>query len=103
MSRGFEELTGYPATEIIGHNCRFLQGPSTDVGVKKALSAAIGAGEDISKFILNYKKDGTPFVNSVSLMALKDGNGKTVRALVCSFLLPSPSCMPNSSLCSKSN
>ena len=50
---------------IIGRNCRFLQGPNTDPKDTARISAAIKEKKDVSVCILNYKKDGTTFINQV--------------------------------------
>ena len=83
VSNGFESLTGYPSAEIIGRNCRFLQGPTharkQNSTARKSLRTAVKTGSGASVFVLNFKKDGTPFLNSVSIISLKDVTGKTVR------------------------
>jgi non-specific serine/threonine protein kinase len=81
VSNGFEALTGYSSAEIIGRNCRFLQGRRTGKAASKQLRNVVQSGGDASVFLLNFKKDGTPFLNSVSLISLKDESGKTVRGM----------------------
>ena len=66
-NNGFEELTGYSAEEVIGRNCRFLQGPDTDEKSTEIIREAIRNERACTVQILNYKKDGTPFWNRLSI------------------------------------
>ncbi|BAC12544.1 protein kinase [Oceanobacillus iheyensis HTE831] len=66
-NKGFLELTGYEEHEIIGKNCRFLQGKDTDNISIKQLRDAIQNKEPITIQIYNYKKDGTGFWNELSI------------------------------------
>lgn len=61
VSPGVLELTGYEASQVLGKNCRFLQGPGTDIGAVSILRNNLAQGRDASVCILNYKYDGTPF------------------------------------------
>ncbi len=74
VNQGFETLTGYDAAEVIGRNCRFLQGPDTQGVDRAALRAFVaGKGEDSGRFpILNYRKDGTTFQNYVFMTRIRD-------------------------------
>ncbi len=72
----FLRLTGYPLNEIIGRNCRFLQGKDTDHDAVDKIRKAIETGNEITVTLLNYKKDGTPFWNELRLSPVKDENGK---------------------------
>ncbi|MBN9522360.1 PAS domain S-box protein [bacterium] len=74
-SPGFEHVTGYPASEVVGRNCRFLHGPDTDPAELARLRAAIRAGEACTVELLNYRKDGTPFWNELSVSPVRDGAG----------------------------
>ncbi len=64
-NRAFQELSGYAPEELIGRNCRFLQGPETDPDAVARLAAAIRDRRDITIDLLNYRKDGTRFVNEL--------------------------------------
>lgn len=77
-NQGFWGLTGYSPQEVIGHNCRFLQGENTDQDDVLVLREAIAAGEDCRVTILNYRKDGTPFWNDLQVNAIRDNQGKLV-------------------------
>jgi PAS domain S-box-containing protein len=77
-SDGFCKLSGYKRDEIIGRNCRFLQGPGTDPAAVNIIREGVAAGRDISVCLLNYKADGTPFWNQFFVGALRDSEGKVV-------------------------
>ncbi|WP_279481422.1 HWE histidine kinase domain-containing protein [Aureimonas sp. SK2] len=61
----FVRLTGYEREEILGRNCRFLQGPATNTDDVRKLSRAVEARESIEIDLLNYRKDGTTFWNAL--------------------------------------
>lgn len=71
-SEGFYELTGYTREQVLGRNCRFLQGPGTDPKAVDVIRTAIANGTDSTTCILNYKADGTPFWNQFFVAALRD-------------------------------
>ncbi|MBN3519241.1 SpoIIE family protein phosphatase [Algoriphagus lutimaris] len=77
VNDGFERLTGYSKEDVIGKNCRFLQGKETDKAPVEAIRQAIKNGEQTTVELLNYKKDGTPFWNRLSITPLKDKNDVT--------------------------
>jgi diguanylate cyclase (GGDEF)-like protein/PAS domain S-box-containing protein len=81
VSPGFELLTGYGASEVLGRNAKLLQGPDTDPRSISLLTEAIGAGRDAYVTLLNYRADGTPFWNEVAIAPERDGAGKVVRWL----------------------
>jgi diguanylate cyclase (GGDEF)-like protein/PAS domain S-box-containing protein len=81
VSPGFSELTGYSAAEVLGGNCSRLQGPDTDPRSVDVLRQAIAEGREAYVTLLNYRRDGTPFWNEVSLAAERDGDGRVVRYL----------------------
>ena len=75
-NKGFEKLTGYAVEEVIGKNCRFLQGKDTEKAPVDELRRAIEHGEETTVELLNYKKDGTPFWNRLSITPLKNKAGE---------------------------
>eukprot|EP00611_Tribonema_gayanum_P025740 TRINITY_DN5952_c0_g1_i1.p1 TRINITY_DN5952_c0_g1~~TRINITY_DN5952_c0_g1_i1.p1 ORF type:complete len:371 (+),score=127.91 TRINITY_DN5952_c0_g1_i1:176-1288(+) len=77
-SSGFLTLTGYAADQILGRNCRFLQGPETDPRAVAVIRSAIERGEDTSVCLLNYRADGTTFYNQFFVASLCNGEGKVV-------------------------
>jgi diguanylate cyclase (GGDEF)-like protein/PAS domain S-box-containing protein len=74
-NRAFEQITGYCADEILGRNCRFLQGPDTDRATVDKIRDALRQGQALQVIIKNYRKDGTPFWNKLSLSPLRDDSG----------------------------
>lgn len=69
-NRAFERITGYAADAVIGRNCRFLQGEDTDAAHSKAIGEALAAQRDISIDIINYRADGTKFLNRLMITPL---------------------------------
>lgn len=80
-SQGFLNLTGYALHEVLGRNCRFLQGPDTDPKSVDRIRQGIEKGEDTTVVLLNYRKDGTTFWNQFFIAALRDGEGNIVNYL----------------------
>ena len=66
-SQGFLTLTGYALNQILGRNCRFLQGPETDPAAVEKIRDAIHQGVDASVCLLNYRIDGSTFWNQVGI------------------------------------
>ncbi len=74
VNPAFEQITGYSAAEVLGYNCRFLQGNKTSQPSVAQLRAAIKAGEHCTVTLLNYRKDGTPFWNELTISPIYDDN-----------------------------
>lgn len=70
VSDEFERQTGYPPEEVLGRNCRFLQGPETDPKAIQAIRDALDAGTEITIDLVNYRKDGAPFWNRLRIRPL---------------------------------
>lgn len=62
-SAGFYELTGYSEDEVLGRNCNFLQGKGTSLQVIAEIKSAIRSQKSFKGKLLNYKKNGDPFLN----------------------------------------
>ncbi|GAA5821835.1 hypothetical protein JCM11251_004735, partial [Rhodosporidiobolus azoricus] len=75
VSPGFCTLTGYTPHQIIGRNCRFLQGKATAPTSVSALRKRLEAGEEVTQVVVNYRASGEPFVNMVNVIPLHDTNG----------------------------
>jgi len=74
----FLALSGYPRDEILGRNCRFLQGPDTDPEAARRLAQAIADGAPVNVDILNYSKDGKPFWNALQISPVHNAEGLLV-------------------------
>lgn len=77
-NRSFETMTGYSQEEIIGRNCRFLQGDDRDQEARFRLKRAIENCEPIEVNIRNYRKNGEMFYNHLALTPLFDSGGKLI-------------------------
>ncbi|HEY0022238.1 MAG TPA: response regulator [Longimicrobium sp.] len=75
VNPGFERMTGYPAADVVGMNCRFLQGAGTDPAAVAGIRRALQAAEPIRTELLNYRHDGTPFWNRLSITPVQDELG----------------------------
>jgi PAS domain S-box-containing protein len=76
-NHAFLDLTGYAADEVIGRNCRFLQGSDTEPDDVDRLREALARNDDhIELELLNYRKDGSTFWNQLGICAVRDANGK---------------------------
>lgn len=71
----FEEITGYSEKEVQGKNWRFLQEDDRNQPGVKSIRNSIQNGESDRQLIRNYKKDGTPFWNELSVAPVKDSQG----------------------------
>jgi PAS domain S-box-containing protein len=76
VNPAFERVTGYSTTEVLGRNCRFLQGPDTDPAVVDRIREALRSGRTVADTLLNYRKDGTPFWNQVVISPVVDSTGR---------------------------
>lgn len=72
----FCSMTGYDLAEIVGRNCRFLQGPDTDRTTVAAIREAIASGSRFETDILNYRKDGQPFWNRLLVVPIRSDEGE---------------------------
>jgi PAS domain S-box-containing protein len=77
-NQAFLDLTLYRADEVIGANCRFLQGPETCDATIAELRAAIREGRDATVELLNYRKDGSSFWNELHISPIRDDEGELI-------------------------
>ncbi|CAA9273583.1 MAG: diguanylate cyclase/phosphodiesterase (GGDEF & EAL domains) with PAS/PAC sensor(s) [uncultured Acetobacteraceae bacterium] len=72
----FSQLTGYPAEQVLGRNCRFMQGPKTDSETITSVRRAVGEGGRVTVEMLNYRRDGTPFWNALHVSPVFGSDGE---------------------------
>jgi diguanylate cyclase (GGDEF)-like protein/PAS domain S-box-containing protein len=76
VNAAFERITGYPKAEVLGRNCRFLQGPDTDRAQLHAIRRRVLAGRDVHAVLVNHRRDGSPFWNEMRISAVRNGLGE---------------------------
>ncbi len=80
VNAAFEQLSGYASAELLGRNCRFLQGRDTDPAAVSRLRAAIAEGRECRETLLNLRgTDGSPWWNEVFLAPVHDERGRLVQ------------------------
>ena len=75
VNAAFLRLTGYASDEVLGRNCRFLQGPATDRIQVQPLSRRLLAGRDVHTVLLNYRRDGSAFWNELHISPVTNAAG----------------------------
>lgn len=93
-NRAFETLTGYAKDEVLGRNCRFLQGEDADPDVLSQLRIGLQNNSPTRVTIRNYRKDGRPFWNEVCISPILNRRGDATHFVGCQHAVPTP----NSSL-----
>lgn len=78
VNPSFTRVTGYEAGEVVGRNCRFLQGPATAPEAVATIRAGLAERQTVTTTLLNYRKDGTAFWNQLSISPVFDGTGELV-------------------------
>ncbi len=76
VNDAFTRTTGYLREEVLGHSPRLLQGPGTDPDAVRALAEATGTGRPTTVTLLNYRRDGRPFWNQMSVSPVHDDEGR---------------------------
>ena len=76
INAAFESLTGYAAADVLGRNCRFLQGPKTDSDDIARLRTAIAGRRRVAVDLLNYRRDGSPFWNRLRVAPVLGPEGE---------------------------
>jgi len=80
-NEGFERLTGYTKEDVLGKNCRFLQGEKSDPATKEEIRTSIRSEKPCSVEILNYRKDGSTFWNLLSITPIRNESGRVTNFL----------------------
>lgn len=76
VNEAFEDVTGYPREEVLGRNCRFLQGEESDSEAVAEMAEAIDVEEPVSVELVNYREDGEAFWNEVTIAPVRDEDGE---------------------------
>ena len=76
VNAAFTRLTGYAPEEILGRNCRMLQPPDADPGLRAEIAAALRQGQPVEAELLNRRRDGGLFWNSLVIVPVRDGAGQ---------------------------
>ena len=78
VNKGFERLTGYTADEVMGRTCNFLQGVDTQPDVVDAIREAVAKGRSFRGEVLNYRRNGEPFWNDLSINPVHDDDMRLI-------------------------
>jgi PAS domain S-box-containing protein len=76
VNPAFERITGYCSSEVLGKDCRFLQGPEQQQPALKQVRQTIQKERDCRVVVRNYRKDGSLFWNELSISPVRDEQGK---------------------------
>jgi diguanylate cyclase (GGDEF)-like protein/PAS domain S-box-containing protein len=80
VNEAFAAMAGFPVDQVLGGNCRFLQGPDTDLAAVARIRSALAAGEECRETLLNYRgPERTPWWNEVFLSPVVDAQGRVVQ------------------------
>lgn len=89
-NQGFLNMSGYDMHEIIGKNCRFMQGDESDDETQKKLAVAIQNREPVTVTILNYRKNGEKFWNEFTVRPVKNQDGAVTHMIALERELDKP-------------
>lgn len=94
-NQAFLDLTGYGRDEVLGRNCRFLAGPTTEPDLSEKIRQGVRDRLPVMVEIRNYKKDGTPFRNAVLVAPIFDAEGELDYFLGSQSAAPDPDAAPS--------
>lgn len=86
----FESMTGYSADEVVGRNCRFLQGRDRDQAARSIIREALADGRPIRAVLRNYKKNEQLFYNELFLDVIRDKRGRVTHFVGCQNKIDNP-------------
>ena len=86
-NKAFEKLTGYSQKDIIGKNCRFLQGPDREQIERYQIAEAMKNEVPIEVTLRNYRKDGELFYNHLKITPLFDRKGQVIYYLGVQYVI----------------
>ncbi|UXN75977.1 PAS domain-containing protein (plasmid) [Devosia sp. A8/3-2] len=78
VNKAFLDLTGYQAQEVMGRNCRFLQGEGTLSAAVAEIRRGLSQQQEVNVELLNYRKDGSAFWNKLHISPIHDDDGKLI-------------------------
>ncbi len=81
VNKYFLEMSGYDESEILGKNCRFMQGKETDTESLKKLAIAMERRESVTVKMINYRKNGEQFINEFTISPVKNKNGDVTHCI----------------------
>lgn len=84
----FYRMSGFTADDILGKNCRFMQGPETQDRVRKTISGDLMANRDSQVLIRNYRKTGEAFDNFLFIFTVLDTKGQAMFRIGSQFEVP---------------
>ncbi|WP_104182278.1 bifunctional diguanylate cyclase/phosphodiesterase [Arthrobacter sp. B0490] len=82
VSLSFTAMTGYEPEDLLGLNCRVLQGPGTDPATRRRMREVIASGEAFEGQVLNYRKDGSAFWIALRIVPVRTGAGREITHFV---------------------
>lgn len=90
MNPAFETLTGYAPREVLGKNCRFLQGTDRNQESRHGLREALSSKHPAHAILRNYRKDGSLFYNEFFIEPIFGPNGAVTHFVGCQNAIASP-------------
>ena len=85
VNAGFTEMTGYSKKETIGRHPNFLQGEKTSSKTKKEVRTQLDAHQAVSHKILNYKKNGEPYMCTINIFPLRNDLNKVTHFIALEY------------------
>jgi PAS domain S-box-containing protein len=77
-NKSFLDLTGYSSSEVIGKDCRFLQGAGTSEAAIAEIRSGLAQGREVDVELINYRKDGSSFWNQLHISPIRDDAGTVI-------------------------